>query len=839
MNAPQVLSPVLLQAIEAQSGGRIAEAEGRFRAALVQRPDDPVALYSLAALLMQQPLPPLDEVLALTTRGTGAAPAFAPLWFAHAMALQASGRRDEALAAYDQAIVQQPRYKEALLNSGALLREMHRHADAADRFRRLLAIDPDHVAALGNLGILLAEFKQSAEAAAHFERLLALDPDYPYALGLLAYERLHACDWRDLEPLTQRIVDGLRAGRRSCKTLGLMAMTDDAADHLRAARLFAEHWFPAKPEPLWRGERYDHRRLRIAYVSPDLREHPVGHLLAGVIERHDRTRFETIAISLGVDDGSRIRARMQAAFERFIDARGMTARQIAALMRELEVDVAIDLAGYTSDSRTEIFAHRPAPLQIGWLGYPGTMGTPYHDVILADAHVIPPGHERHYSERVVRLPDVVLPTDGGITIAERTPSREECGLPPEGAVFCAFSHDYKLHPRLFAVWMNILRRVPGSVLWLVSRNGSSQENLRREAAARGIDPGRMVFATRVPRVEDHLARYRLADLFLDTTPYNAHTTAADALMAGLPVLTCTGESFPARVAGSLLKAIGLPDMITNSLEDYEALAVALVEDRPRLAALKARLAANKATHPLFDTSRFCRGLEHTLEQLTREGGAPGVPLPRAPDGVERGGPADLGSDGPAGPVSDRSTGFVPRGARSPKRRLHIGGKIRAEGWELMNALPSEVVDHLGNARDLSRFADESFDVLYASHVLEHFDYQQELGDTLKEWHRVLKPGGELLISVPDLEVLAGFILDRSLSTAERFMAMRMIFGGHVDAYDHHGVGLTEEFLRAYLGGAGFAAMQRVERFGLFPDTSDYVFAGRRVSLNVRALKGGR
>jgi predicted O-linked N-acetylglucosamine transferase (SPINDLY family)/predicted SAM-dependent methyltransferase len=790
----------LLRAVELQNLGRFDESAGLFREVLAEQPHDAVALYSLSGLLMRQPAPPHDEVLGLTERGVSTSPGFAPLWFARAMALQAVGRRDEALAAYDRALVLQPAYKEALLNSGAMLREMHRHVDALERFNRLLEIDPNHASALGNLGILLTEFKRSDQAMAMFERLLAIDPDYPYAPGLLAYERLHACDWRDVEPLTEQIVQGLHSGKKVCKTLGLMAMNDSAADHLKAARIFNTHWFPKPPAALWNGERYTHRRLRIAYVSPDLREHPVGHLLAGVIEQHDKRRFETIAISLGVDDSSRLRARMQAAFDRFIDARGMTALQIARLMREMEVDVAIDLAGYTSDSRTEVFAHRPAPLQVGWLGYPGTMGADYFDYILADRHTIPPEHEVHYTEKVARLPDTYLPTDGSIQIAERTPTRAECGLPETGAVFCAFSHDYKVHPRLFEVWMNILRRTPGSVLWLVSRNAFSQQNLRREAAARGIDPARLIFATRVKHVEDHLARYRLADVFLDTTPYNAHTTAADALMAGLPVLTCMGDAFPARVAGSLLHAVGLPEMVTHSLADYEALAVALIEDPQRLVSLKAKLLANRSTHALFDTPRFCRNLEDVLMNMVQEIGA--TVLDTAP----------------------------------PPRRLHIGGKLRAEGWELMNALPAECVDHLGNANDLSRFADATFDTLYASHVVEHFDYQGELGTTLREWCRVLKPGGELLISVPDLEVLAGLILDKGLAPQERFMAMRMIFGGHVDAYDYHGVGLTAEFLQAFLGDAGFASMQRVEGFGLFPDTSDYQFAGRRISLNVRAVK---
>jgi SAM-dependent methyltransferase len=275
----------------------------------------------------------------------------------------------------------------------------------------------------------------------------------------------------------------------------------------------------------------------------------------------------------------------------------------------MEIDIAVDLAGYTSDSRADIFAHRPVPVQVNYLGYPGTMGTGYMDYILADRHVIPENQQQFYNEKVVYLPDTYLPTDSGIQIAERTPSREECGLPATGVVFCSFSHDYKILPATFAVWMRLLQQVPGSVLWLMSRRDISIHNLCLAAEQHGIDPARLVFATRVPLVEDHLARYRLADIFLDTHPYNAHTTAADALMAGLPVVTYMGNAFPSRVAGSLLQAIGMPELIAQSLEEYEQIALKLVTTPELLADVKARLIANKTTCALFDTEKFTRNLE--------------------------------------------------------------------------------------------------------------------------------------------------------------------------------------------------------------------------------------
>lgn len=614
--APAPAAPsLLIRGIELQNQGRIAEAEALFHTYLLAHPNDPAAMYSLAVILLQRADTP--QALDMLERGLAAAPAFAPLWGVYATALQSVGRSAEALSSYDQALAINPQYPEALLNSGVLLRDQHRHVDALERFQRVLAIKPEHEGALGNCGILLTEFKRSEEAVAMFQRLLAVNPRADYGPGLLAYERLHACDWTDFEPLKQTIIEGIRAGKRTCKSLPFMALSDDCADHQAAAELFATR-FPASKAPLWTGQRYRHKKIRLAYVSPDLREHPVGHLMAGIFERHDKNRFETVAISLGIDDKSRLRSRMLASFDQFVDARAMGSRKIAETMRDMEIDIAVDLAGYTADSRTDVFAHRPAPVQVNYLGYPGTLGTSYFDYLIADRHIIPPTHQRFYNEKVVYLPDAYLPTDAGLKIAEQTPTRAECGLPDIGIVFCSFSHDYKISPPLFDIWMRLLGQVPGSVLWLMSRGQTSQHNLRQAALERGVDPSRLVFAGRVPKVEDHMARYRQADIFLDTHPYNAHTTAADALMAGLPVVTYMGGAFPARVAASLLHAVGMPELIADSAQGYEALALKLALNPPLLAQARARLAANKSTHALFDTDSFCTHLEAIYVALWRQ-----------------------------------------------------------------------------------------------------------------------------------------------------------------------------------------------------------------------------
>ncbi len=606
----------LLQAIELQNKGQIEEASKLFWEVLATDPGNAAALYSLSLIALN--VGNHAEALRISDHGIKVAPFFSPLRLIHGAVLQAMGCKEDALQSYNKALEISPNYVEVLTNSGVLLRDMLRHKEALERFNHILTFEPTNTSALVNCGILLTEFKQSEQAVTMFKHLININPDYDYALGLLAYERLHMGDWTDFELLSKQIIEGIRSGRRTSKSLAFMSFSDSAEDHQLAANLFAQHFCPKRAVSYWQGERYSHKKIRLAYVSPDLREHPVGHLMAGVFELHDKFRFELTAISLGIDDGSRLRGRMLKTFDHFIDANQMSAPQIAKIMRDMEIDIAVDLSGYTSDSRADIFAHRPVPVQVNYLGYPGTMGTEYMDYILADRHVIPEYQQKFYNEKVVYLPDTYLPTDSSIQISERTPTREECGLPPTGIIFCSFSHDYKILPAIFVIWMRLLKQVPSSILWLMSRSDVSKRNLRLAAEQHGVDSSRLIFAGRVPLVEDHLARYRLADVFLDTHPYNAHTTAADALMAGLPVVTYMGNSFPSRVAGSLLHAIGLPELIAHTLEEYEQIALRLVTTPALLADIKARIAANQATYPLFDTEAFCRNLEAAYIAMWRK-----------------------------------------------------------------------------------------------------------------------------------------------------------------------------------------------------------------------------
>lgn len=528
-------------------------------------------------------------------------------------ALSELGRFDEALATVDRLLTLDPDHAEAHHNRGSVLSSLHRFAEAVTAYDAALAREPDFVRSLQNRASVLAFLGRHDEAARDFARVRELDPDFPDAQGALIASRLHCCDWRDYESDVADLEAAALAGQRASEPLPMVMVTRRPAAQLAAARTYARHRY-AGITALPPVARAAHERLRVAYLSADLHDHATAHLMSGLFERHDRARFEVYALSFGPRTDDAVQMRLRAAFEHFIDVRAATEAEIAQRLRELEIDIAVDLKGYTFDARPRIFAYRAAPLQVNYLGYPGTMGDACFDYLIADATVIPPAAHAWYSERIVTLPGSYQPNDADRAIATATPTRAAVGLPATGFVFCSFNSSYKITPPVFAVWMRLLEAVPGSVLWLLDGNAIAPGNLRREAAARGVDPARLVFAPRLPAAE-HLARHRLADLFLDTLPVNAHTTASDALWAGVPIVTCTGEAFAGRVAASLLHAAGLPDLVTTTLADYEACSLALARDRERLAEVRTRLATQRATCALFDTARSTRHLEAAYTEM--------------------------------------------------------------------------------------------------------------------------------------------------------------------------------------------------------------------------------
>jgi predicted O-linked N-acetylglucosamine transferase (SPINDLY family) len=435
------------------------------------------------------------------------------------------------------------------------------------------------------------------------EKAAALNPDYDYLLGELLYLRLHGADWRDFESLRSRINQGVRGGRRVVQPFHYTVMSDSPADLQACAEIFTRHRFP--PRGKLAGPPGRRKKIRLGYVAGEFREHATAWLMAGLFEQHDREKFELIAFDNGWDDGSPVRARLNAAFPEILDISRLGDREAAEAIRGREIDILVNLNGYVGLHRTGVFAHRPAPLQVNYLGSPAGMGAPYMDYSIADRVLIPPGDEEFYTEKTVVLPDTYQVNDSARGLPGASPGRAACGLPEKGFVFCSFNSSYKLTPEVFAVWLELLKETPGSVLWLLQNNEAFATNLKQQAGALA---GRLVFAPMVP-LDQHLARMQEADLFLDLVPCGGHTTASDALWAGVPLLTCRGGAFPGRVAASLLHAIGLPELVTENLAQYSGLALALAHDPGRLKTIRKKLAANRRTKPLFDTARFRRHIE--------------------------------------------------------------------------------------------------------------------------------------------------------------------------------------------------------------------------------------
>jgi protein O-GlcNAc transferase len=517
------------------------------------------------------------------------------------------GDFEAAERAVDEALQIDPLSAELWSNRGTAQAAGKRLDAALLSFERALELKPGHPGLIANRANILLALRHYAEAIPAYEALLHLAPDHPYALGHLIFCKLQCGDWDGLGELRARALAEMHLGKRTITPDLAAAILDSPEDQAQTMRILARDKFPPVP-PLWRGERYRNERIRLAYVSADFHAHATATLMAGVFEHHDHRRFETVAISFGPNNRSPMRARLERGFDRFMDVSAQSDTQIAALLRQAEIDIVVDLKGYTSEARPAIFSFRPAPVQINFLGYPGTMGADFLDYLLADRFTVPPAHEVFYSEKIVRLPDGYQPNDRTRVAATEVPTRGQAGLPETGFVFCCFNNSFKIQPFLFDIWMRLLRERNGSVLWLLADNETASVNFKREAAARGVDAARLVFAPRMPQ-ERHLARQRLADIFLDTLPYNAHTTASDALWVGLPVLTCMGGTFAGRAAASVLHAAGLPELVTHSLEEYEATALALARDPQRLSEIRAKLARNRDTHPLFDATRFTRHLE--------------------------------------------------------------------------------------------------------------------------------------------------------------------------------------------------------------------------------------
>ncbi len=605
--------------------GGIHEDRGEFEAALAAYKEacriDPhfVEAHTNAADLLRR-LKRHEEALVICDAIVEKRPDAARPYFCAGNILRELLRASEAIDAFRQAIALQPQFAEAHCNLGNILLRQDNYEEAIEIYQQAIALAPAIAQTYCNLGVAYELAHRSAEALDAYAKALELDPSLTGVEARLYNRRRAACDWDGEAAAEAHLLKRIETCKDPMPPFTFLSMNATHAQQQHVARVWASclhqlHLFSHRPpapgtSPLGTPA----KKLKIGYLSSDFHRHATAHLMAELFERHDRSRFEVIAYSHGPLDCSEMRYRLGKAFDSFVDLRNFDDREAARKIHDDGVDILVELKGYTQGARSEIAAQRPAPIQVNYIGYPGTMGADFIDYVIADPVTLPMDQQPFYDEQIVHLPDCYQPNDTHRRIADLTPSRAECGLPEEGFVFCCFNNSYKLTSRFFAIWMRLLAAVPGSVLWLFDANPLIKGNLQKEAAKYGVDPARLVFAPRTGPAE-HLARHRLADLFLDCLPYNAHTTTSDALWAGLPVLTRIGDTFAGRVAASLLQAICLPELVTTSDADYEAMALKLATEPERLATLRRKLQANRLSAPLFNTNRYARHLEAAFIEM--------------------------------------------------------------------------------------------------------------------------------------------------------------------------------------------------------------------------------
>jgi protein O-GlcNAc transferase len=601
---PDYLLAVLGRGNALAALGRQEEALGSFDRALSLAPDLVPALGGRANVL--QTLERYADSLAAYDRAIELMPALAPAHLGRGLSLRGLGEHAQALLSVDRALQLNPVYAEAFLARGNVLSETGDTSGALDAYDRALQRNPALAAAWFSRGLALSLQARHGEAAESLRHALNIDPAYPYAQGAWLRAKLEVADWSGYAESARIIIERIERDERADLPFSFLAICESPFLQLKCARRLAAR--QTSTTARYAIERDPSKRIRVAYISADFLEHPTSYLMAGVFERHDRERFEIIGVSLRNDERSPITRRVRTAFDRWLDPGPQPDAQLAALIGDLRVDVAVDLMGYTGEHRAGLFAHRPAPVQVSYLGFPASTGAPYMDYIVADDFLIPQDRQRDYSERIAYLPECFQANDDRKAAADVTSTREQMHLPATGFVWCSFHSTYKLNPPVFEVWARLLLAVPESVLWLLGGNPDTENNLRREAGARGVDPGRLVFAQSVP-YHQHLARLRLADVCLDTYPFNGGATTSDALWAGVPVVTRAGAGYAARMSGSLLTGLGLPGLVARSLEEYERVAVQLARDERLLERTRSALAPCRRSHTPFDTDRFRRHLE--------------------------------------------------------------------------------------------------------------------------------------------------------------------------------------------------------------------------------------
>ena len=555
-----------------------------------------------------------QEALAIYERATPINPQNIGVLLNKSIAYQHLGRLDDALRLTEEVLAIHPVSLDALLNKGVLLKQMNRFDEALSTYDRALELNPHFADAWFNRANTLNDLKRLEEASDSYQKALELNPNIPYLLGKAMHLQMRCGEWNEVNAKRLSLWESIDAGKKVIVPFDLLGLTDSPDVLLSATKIWSQDNYSRIPTYI-AGKPAKKEKIRIAYFSADFGIHPVSFLSVELFELHNKSQFETFAFSFGNQPDNYMLNRIQAAFDHFIDVRNQSDQEIAQLARELGIEIAVDLGGHTTNARTSVFAYRAAPIQVNYLGYAGTMGTAFHDYIIADKTVLPESNQPFYTEKVAYLPNSYMVDDSKRIASSKQIARNELGLPDNAFVFCCFNNDFKLNEQVLNSWSTILLNAPNSVLWLSENNECFKANLKIEFQKREIDPARIIFANRVEAMPDHLARLMLADLFLDTYPYNAHATAVDSLKAGTPVLTWIGKSFAARVAASLLNAIGLPELITHSQEEYEALAIELATQPIKIEQIKERLATNRQSYPLFNTPLYTRHIEAAYMEM--------------------------------------------------------------------------------------------------------------------------------------------------------------------------------------------------------------------------------
>ena len=541
-------------------------------------------------------------------------PNFAEAYNEQGNALNELKKLEEAIKSYNNAININPEYADAYYNKGLVFHELKKLESAVQNYDKAIKINPKHIMSHNNKGFALQQLKKVDASLKSYNEAYKINPNFNFLFGKLIHTKNKLCKWETFDEDMNSLKEKLNKNKVASLPFSILSLYDSPLLQRKTSEMYIKETFPKKniSKPITKS--LANKKIRLGYYSADFYNHAMSYLLAKLFELHDKSKFEIIAFSFSPERDDEMSKRISNAFDQFIKVNFKTDKEISELSRELKIDIAIDLMCFTTNSRTGIFSEKCAPIQINYLGYPGTSGANFIDYIIADKNLIPKENQKYYSENIIYLPNTYQVRDSTQKISNKIFTKDELGLPKNSFVFCCFNQNYKITPSVFDIWMRLIKKVEKSVLWLIKDNDVAVYNLKKEAEKRGVKSDRIIFAKHMP-ISEHLARHKIADLFVDTFPYTAHTTCSDALWSGLPVITRTGQSFASRVAGSLLNAVNLKELITKTEKEYEDLILELAKNPKKLKEIKNKLKKNRLKEPLFNSKLYTKKIESAYKKI--------------------------------------------------------------------------------------------------------------------------------------------------------------------------------------------------------------------------------